>query len=200
MVGGSLHTVPGAWDHTEVQAYPPCIAQGSTQDRRCPPRSLMGSPHPLCKTMVGPCSSPTAAGRNTSAHPLGCCLPQWPSQQTSGVLWSRSGPSPSSSDTSRISSTVSGKLMRCLSPTDCGSRVESENASPSLCSHLQPPPHAQAQHPAVSAGPGQLRSEDLCLAAPSPSLAPQGPGPSPQGLTGMSVSSVTILSTSVTEM
>ena len=129
MPKGSLHTVPGAWDHGEVQAYRSCTVQGSTRARRCRPRSLAGSPRPLRKTTVGPHSSPTPAGRNTSARPQDCCLPHWPSGQISGTVRPSSGPSPSSSDTSRISSTVSGKLMRCLSLTDCGSRAESEDAS-----------------------------------------------------------------------
>lgn len=143
MPKGSLHTVPGAWDHGEVQAYRSCTVQGSTRARRCRPRSLAGSPRPLRKTTVGPHSSPTPAGRNTSACPQDCCLPHWPSGQISGMVRPSSGPSPSSSDTSRISSTVSGKLMRCLSLTDCGSRAESEDASL----------HAQARHPAVLSGP-----------------------------------------------
>lgn len=148
MPKGSLHTLPGAWDRGVVQAYPSCIAQGSTRARRCHPRSLVGSPRPFCKTTVGPHSSPTPAGRNTSAHPQGCRLPRWPSQRISGMERPSSGPSPSSSDTSRISSTVSGKLMRCLSLTDCGSRAESVEASPSLRGYLRPHPHTRASHPA----------------------------------------------------
>lgn len=65
------------------------------------------------------------------------------------------GPSPSSSDTSRISSTVSGKLMRCLSPTDCGSRAESEEVT-SLCS-----PHSPLFTPRLSC---------LCLRLPGCAL------------------------------
>lgn len=40
-------TVPGAWDHGDVQTYPSCIVQGSTHARRCHLRSLLGFPHPL---------------------------------------------------------------------------------------------------------------------------------------------------------
>lgn len=58
MPEGSLHTVPEAQDHAEVQVYPSCTAQGSNRARRCHPRSLVGSPRPLCKTTVGPQSPP----------------------------------------------------------------------------------------------------------------------------------------------
>lgn len=70
--------------------------------------------------------------QNATARPQGCCLPRWPSQQISGMVQPSPNPSPSSSDSSGISSTVSGKLMRCLSPTGCGSRAESEKPTPLL--------------------------------------------------------------------
>lgn len=50
--------------------------------------------------------------------------------------------------------------MRCLSPTDCGSRAESEEASILVHSYLQPPPYTWAKHPV----------DDLSQAAPVPAL------------------------------
>lgn len=61
--------------------------------------------------------------------------------------------------------------MRCLSPTNCGSRVESGEASPSPCSHPQRPPQAQGGQPSAPAPPHHQR----CPAAPAQPLPQAGP-------------------------
>lgn len=127
----ALCTAPGARDHRHSQTHPSCTVQGGTQGRRCHLRSLVGFPHPLCKTSAGPTELPglgvSLSQQEHQCHPLGTDPAVW---QISGMVGPSSHPSPSSSDTSRISSTVSGKLMRCLSPTDCGSRAEQGQRMP----------------------------------------------------------------------
>lgn len=78
---------------------------GMHPSREVPPQKPGGALQDHCETTQLP---PFPDRQNTSAHPA---------ELRDGA--SQLLPSPSSSDTSRISSTVSGKLMRCLSPTDC---------------------------------------------------------------------------------
>lgn len=154
------------------------------------------SPQDLCAA-----TQPTPAGRNAGVCPQG--WGHWPhcchiGPASRSLVWCDPAPIPHLHPLTRPESHPQSLGSSCGACHQLTAGAEWSQRRAAL--HLQPPPHAQAGYPAVSAGPAQLHSADLCLAAPSPSPPPQGPGPSPWGLTGMSVSSVTILSTSVTEM
>lgn len=131
---GSLHTVLGVWGHREVQVSPPHTAQGSEAiPGGCWAPHLL-SERPLCGQAAPPTPVPipraAGSGASSASRPLG--------------VRPSSGPSPSSSDTSRISSTVSGKLMRYLSLTGCGTRGQSEQASHYCSATRSSCPHARA--------------------------------------------------------
>lgn len=101
------------------------------------------SERPLCGQAAPPTPVPVpgaaGSGAGSASRPLG--------------VRPSSSPSPSSSDTSRISSTVSGKLMRYLSLTGCGNRRQSEQASPYRTAARSSSPHAGAL---------RLHSRNLC--------------------------------------
>lgn len=105
---------------------------GKHPSQEVPPQESGGLPLSSPQHHCGAARLPLPGLQNATARRQGCCLPRCPSQQISGMVLPSPSPSPSSSDSSGISSTVSGKLMRCLSPTGCGSRAESEKPTPLL--------------------------------------------------------------------